>query len=48
MLAGARCGAAQLPRRWLNRLQPAVVQAITDQTGALLTLAQRLKESNHV
>ena len=48
MLAGARCGAALLPHRWLNRLQPDVVQAITDQTGALLTLAQRLKESNHV
>ena len=42
MLAGARCGAARLPARWLQRLQPATVQAITGQTRALLALAQNL------
>lgn len=42
MLAGARCGARSLPRRWLQRLQPAVVQAITDQTSGLLALQQQL------
>lgn len=42
MLAGARCGAARLPRRWLHRLQPGIVQAITDQTSGLLALAQVL------
>lgn len=47
MLAGARCGAANLPQRWLRRLQPAIVQAITGQTSGLLALAQGLKESNH-
>ncbi len=40
MLAGARCGASRLPQRWLQRLQPTVVQAITDQTSGLLALAQ--------
>jgi ADP-ribosyl-[dinitrogen reductase] hydrolase len=39
MLAGARCGARLLPRRWLSRLPAAVVQAITDQTSALVALA---------
>ena len=39
MLAGARCGAAALPARWLERLQPATVQAICQQTAALLALA---------
>jgi ADP-ribosyl-[dinitrogen reductase] hydrolase len=39
MLAGARCGAAALPRRWLRQLAPAVVQAVTDQAGALVALA---------
>jgi ADP-ribosyl-[dinitrogen reductase] hydrolase len=39
MLAGARCGAAQLPQRWLSRLQPDVVRAITQQTGGLLALS---------
>lgn len=39
MLAGARCGAARLPRRWLHRLQGATVQAISDQTSGLLALA---------
>ena len=48
MLAGARCGASRLPQRWLHRLQPATVQAITDQTSGLLALAQGLKESEHV
>lgn len=43
MLAGARCGAAKLPQRWLRRLQPAIVQAITDQTAGLLALAHSLK-----
>ena len=42
MLAGARCGATRLPARWLQRLQPATVQAITEQTRALLALAQNL------
>lgn len=45
MLAGARCGASRLPHRWLHRLQPGVVQAITDQTSGLLALAQSLKDS---
>jgi len=40
MLAGARCGAARLPQRWLHRLPDATVQAITDQTSGLLALAQ--------
>lgn len=48
MLAGARCGASKLPQRWLHRLQPAIVQAITDQTSGLLALAQNLKEAAHV
>lgn len=39
MLAGARCGATQLPQRWLRRLQPDTVQAITHQTTSLLALA---------
>lgn len=39
MLAGARCGAAALPRRWVTRLDPAVHAAITQQTAALLALA---------
>lgn len=39
MLAGARCGASALPQRWLQRLQPATVQAITDQASGLLALA---------
>jgi len=39
MLAGARWGAAALPRHWLGRLQPAVAQAITTQTHALLALS---------
>ena len=47
MLAGARCGATKLPQRWLRRLQPAVLQAITEQTSGLLALAQSLKESSH-
>lgn len=42
MLAGARCGAARLPWRWLSRLQPATVRAITDQTSGLLALADQL------
>lgn len=48
MLAGARCGATQLPQRWLRRLQPATVQAITEQTRGLLALAPTQKASNHV
>ena len=48
MLAGARCGASRLPQRWLHRLSPAKVQAITDQTSGLLALAQSLKELSHV
>jgi ADP-ribosyl-[dinitrogen reductase] hydrolase len=48
MLAGARCGASRLPPHWSHRLQPATVQAITDQASGLLALAQSLKESEHV
>ena len=48
MLAGARCGASRLPQRWLHRLQPGIVQAITDQTSGLLALAQGLKDVTHV
>jgi ADP-ribosyl-[dinitrogen reductase] hydrolase len=40
MLAGARCGARALPMRWLSRLQPATVRAITEQASALLALGQ--------
>jgi ADP-ribosyl-[dinitrogen reductase] hydrolase len=40
MLAGARCGARALPTRWLGRLQPATVRAITEQASALLALGQ--------
>ena len=47
MLAGARCGAARLPPRWLQRLQADTVQAITDQTRGLLSLAQSVKEYTH-
>jgi ADP-ribosyl-[dinitrogen reductase] hydrolase len=43
MLAGARCGAAQLPQRWLQRLKPEIVLAITDQTSGLLALAAELR-----
>jgi ADP-ribosyl-[dinitrogen reductase] hydrolase len=42
MLAGARCGASHLPLRWLERLQPATVQAITMQTRGLLALSEAL------
>jgi ADP-ribosyl-[dinitrogen reductase] hydrolase len=42
MLAGARCGASRLPWRWLSRLQPATVRAITDQTSGLLALSDQL------
>jgi ADP-ribosyl-[dinitrogen reductase] hydrolase len=48
MLAGARCGAAKLPQRWLDRLRPEIVRAVTDQTSGLLAIAQGLKESRHV
>jgi ADP-ribosyl-[dinitrogen reductase] hydrolase len=48
MLAGARCGASRLPLRWLERLQPATVQAITVQTRGLLDLAQALREVGNV
>ena len=43
MLAGARCGAARLPQRWLRRLQPDTVQRITDQVSGLLALASGAK-----
>jgi len=39
MLAGARCGAAALPARWLDRLDRSIVRQITRQTDALLDLA---------
>lgn len=41
MLAGARCGARALPRRWLARLNRPVVQQVTDQASALVALALR-------
>lgn len=44
MLAGARCGAAGLPRPWLSRLQPSVVHAITDQASGLIAAAGRLRD----
>lgn len=40
MLAGARCGAQALPRRWLRQLAPAVVHAVTEQASALVALAR--------
>jgi ADP-ribosyl-[dinitrogen reductase] hydrolase len=42
MLAGARCGASRLPQRWLDRMDPAVLSAITGQTNGLLALARTL------
>ena len=39
MLAGARCGAARLPTRWLDRLDRGIVRRIVQQTAALLALA---------
>ena len=45
MLAGARCGASKLPHRWLQRLAPDVVQAITHQTRALLVLSGHMAPS---
>lgn len=36
MLAGARCGAQALPKRWLGKLDRSVRMAITEQTSALL------------
>ena len=48
MLAGARCGAARLPARWLHRLQPQTVMAITDQCSGLLALSRGLREATHV
>jgi ADP-ribosyl-[dinitrogen reductase] hydrolase len=39
MLAGARCGAAALPRHWLAQLRPDVRQAVTEQASALVGLA---------
>ncbi len=40
MLAGAAYGAADIPRRWLERLDQAVAARITAQTEGLLRLAQ--------
>jgi ADP-ribosyl-[dinitrogen reductase] hydrolase len=36
-----------LPQRWLRRLQPATVRAITDQTSGLLALAQSREDLAH-
>jgi ADP-ribosyl-[dinitrogen reductase] hydrolase len=47
MLAGARCGAARLPQRWLHRLQPDIVRAITNQTSGLLALAVDVQGAPH-
>lgn len=41
LLAGAECGASGLPKRWVQRLLPEVVHAITAQTNALLALAEQ-------
>ena len=41
MLHGAQCGATALPRRWLERLDRPVAEAIVTQTQALLALGQR-------
>ncbi|HEY8906863.1 MAG TPA: ADP-ribosyl-[dinitrogen reductase] hydrolase [Rhodoferax sp.] len=48
MLAGARCGASKLPNRWLRRLNPDVMRAITDQTYGLMALAPSQKGPSHV
>lgn len=48
MLAGARCGAHALPRRWLARLNRHVVQQITDQASALVALALRCRPETMV
>jgi len=47
MLAGARCGAQALPARWLQRLQPGTVRAITEQTSGLLALSLQASEPHH-
>jgi ADP-ribosyl-[dinitrogen reductase] hydrolase len=39
MLAGALYGADAIPRRWLDKLAPALVENITRQTAALLALS---------
>lgn len=44
MLAGARCGARALPRRWLARLNRPVVQQVSDQASALVALALRRRD----
>jgi ADP-ribosyl-[dinitrogen reductase] hydrolase len=41
MLAGATYGLSALPKRWLDRLDRDVAQAIRDQVPRLLALAQR-------
>jgi ADP-ribosyl-[dinitrogen reductase] hydrolase len=41
MLAGARCGARRLPRRWLRALDPAIRRQIRIQTAALLGLGRK-------
>lgn len=41
MLHGAQCGATALPRRWLERLDRPIAEAIVAQTQALLALGQR-------
>jgi ADP-ribosyl-[dinitrogen reductase] hydrolase len=43
MLAGARCGAARLPKRWRDRLERKVAQRIERQTAALLDVAAGLR-----
>ena len=44
MLAGARCGAARLPARWLDRLDRGIVRRIVQQTAALLALAPAARQ----
>jgi ADP-ribosyl-[dinitrogen reductase] hydrolase len=39
MLAGARCGARALPRRWLARLDRHVHALVVDQASALLAMS---------
>lgn len=46
MLAGALYGATAIPKRWLSKLNPAVVEQIQMQTAALLRLSPLGKNSD--
>ena len=43
MLAGATYGAAEIPKPWLERLDPGVVKEIRAQVASLLRLGERLR-----